>query len=187
VREALQALEKSGLIEIHHGERARVAQPNTNGILDQIGETVLHMLQTAPEMVGHLKQARLMFEVAMVRLAADQPNPEAIGKLEESVRKLEASIGDPLAVIEADMEFHVTIASMSGNPIFEAVTRSMLEWLFVNRRDMLRVPGAEQLTLEEHRRILGAIRSKNGAGANQAMWDHLSRSDKRYQSFDGNA
>src|SRR4051812_13598863 len=43
VREALQCLESAGVIEISHGERARVTIPDTRSVLDRVGQTIIHL------------------------------------------------------------------------------------------------------------------------------------------------
>ena len=37
IREALQAMERSGIVEISHGERARVVVPSAHNLIQQIG------------------------------------------------------------------------------------------------------------------------------------------------------
>ena len=48
VREAMQALERMGLIAITHGERARIVAPSARTIIEQIGHTARHLLATSP-------------------------------------------------------------------------------------------------------------------------------------------
>jgi DNA-binding FadR family transcriptional regulator len=43
VREALQDLARSGIVEISHGERARVATPTASLLIDQIAEGARHL------------------------------------------------------------------------------------------------------------------------------------------------
>jgi len=181
VREAMQALEAAGLIEIHHGERARVALPNTRGMFDRIGETALHLLQSSPQTLEHLKEARILFEVGMVRIAARKATEDDIGRLRVALEHQRCSAGDPAAFVKADMAFHTAIASISGNPICVVLSEAMLEWLFNFRRDMLRVPGSENITLAEHQRLFDAIAAHNEEGAVQAMTGHLTRASELYR------
>jgi DNA-binding FadR family transcriptional regulator len=183
VREAMQSLESDGLIEINHGERAMVVKPDERDIISRIGETALHLLQTSPEALGHLREARLLFEVGMVRTAARKASEEEISRLEEILRRQRTSYTDPAGFVAADMAFHSAIATVSGNPIIVAVSESMLQWLFRFRSDMLRVKGAERITLVEHRRILDAIRAHDEDAATKAMTEHLSRSNARYSAL----
>lgn len=181
VREALQSLGTAGLIEIHHGERARVAQPDTRSMLDRIGDTMLHLLQTSPSTLDDLKQARLMFEVGMAKTAAINATAEDIQTLEAVLQHQRDSIADVALFIKGDMAFHRSIAAITRNSVCTMLSEAMLDWLFQFRRDLLRMPGAELITLSEHERLLRAIASHDPAEAGQAMMDHLTRSSERYR------
>ncbi|MFN0106675.1 MAG: transcriptional regulator NanR [Bryobacteraceae bacterium] len=181
IREALQSLGSAGLIEIHHGERARVAQPDTRSMLDRIGDTMLHLLQTSPSTLDDLKQARLMFEVGMAKTAAQSATPEDISALEAALQHQRDSIADVGAFIKGDMAFHRAIAAITRNSVCTILSEAMLDWLFQFRRDLLRMPGAELITVSEHERLLRAIAAHDPEEAERAMRDHLTRSSERYR------
>ena len=63
VREALQSLERSGIVEIAHGERARVVVPTAERLVAQVAGGAMHLLRTQPQTLDHLKQARLFLEM----------------------------------------------------------------------------------------------------------------------------
>lgn len=48
IREAMQSLETIGLIEIRHGGRARVAEPSVGRMVDQVGQSMKHILFHSP-------------------------------------------------------------------------------------------------------------------------------------------
>ncbi len=181
VREALQSLDSASLIEIHHGERARVAIPNTSTIFDRIGQTMLHLLQTSPKTLEDLKSARILFEVGMARIAATNANEEDIRHLEEALKLQEAAISNSAEFVTCDMAFHTAIARITRNSVCEMLSEAMLDWLFHFRRDLLRIPGSEIITISEHRQILNAISSHDPEEVERAMKDHLTRSNQRYR------
>lgn len=181
VREALQSLDSAGLIVISHGERARIAVPDTRGMFDRIGQTMLHLLQTSPATLEDLKQARIMFEVGMVKMAAANATAKDIHRLTEALEAQRSARDTPSEFVKGDMEFHTAIASVSGNSVCVVLSQAMLDWLFQFRRDLLRLPGSELITLSEHERLLESIESHNVAEAEQAMLDHLRRADERYR------
>ena len=47
----------------------------------------------------------------------------------------------------------------------------------------MRAPGAEELTLAEHQRIVDAIGERNGDAAAEAMRAHLSRANDLYRTL----
>jgi len=181
VREALQSLKSAGLVEIHHGERARVIAPDTRGMVDRIGETMLHLLQMSPTTLEHLKEARILFEVGMVKMAAGAASAGDIGTLRDVLKQQRQRQGDAAEFVKRDMEFHTVIASMSGNSVCVVLSEAMLDWLFKFRRDLLRLPGSELITLAEHERLLTAIAAHDVDEAARAMHDHLTRADERYR------
>ena len=181
VREALQGLERMGLISITHGERARVEALKPKHVFDQIAAPVRHLLITNPATLEHLKQARMMFEVAMVKLAAGQARRDDIASLREKLDRQRACAGKPKDFIQADIAFHTAIASVPGNPIFTAISESMLGWLFEFHTEALHSPGHEDLTLAEHEKIFEEIAARNPEAAAEAMSAHLARSNPLYR------
>ena len=181
VREALQSLGTAGLIEINHGERARIAVPDTRRMFDRIGETMLHLLQTSPKTLEDLKQARILFEVGMVKMAAAAATEKDIATLKEALERQRAVIANVGEFVRGDMAFHTTIAAVSGNSVYAILSEALLDWLFHFRRDLLRMPGSEFITLAEHERLLAAIAAHDVLEAERAMTDHLTRANERYR------
>jgi DNA-binding FadR family transcriptional regulator len=60
----------------------------------------------------------------------------------------------------------------------------MLQWLREFHRELVHVPGAENVTISEHRRILECIANHDAEGAARAMKDHLTRVSQLYRSRD---
>ena len=181
IREAMQALATTGLIEISHGERARVAVPDTRGLFDRVGETMLHLLQTSPSTLEDLKQARVMFEVGMVKMAAARATKADIDQLRSTLAHQRTCMDNGPEFVKADMAFHTAISSVSGNSVCVVLSEAMLDWLFHFRHDLLRIPGSELITMAEHERLLAAIAAHDQGEAEKAMTEHLTRANERYR------
>jgi DNA-binding FadR family transcriptional regulator len=182
VREALQSLGKLGLVAISHGERARVVAPTPDAMFGQLGRTVRHLLASSPETLEQLKQARLMFESAMVALAAARANDEDIQNLRAILERQKEARRDGAAFLAADMRFHEAIAALSGNAIFRSFSAALLSWLVQFRQELVRSPGAEKITLAEHEEILEAIAIHDEVRARLAMAGHLNRANRLYRA-----
>ena len=182
VREAMQSLERMGLVEITHGERATVKELDARNMFGQIDRTARHLLMTSPQTLEHLKEARLLFEAGMVKIAAERAKAPDVKRLSTCVDRLETSSGDAQAFVRADVDFHITIAAISGNPICSAVSEAMLNWLVEFHQELVRVPGAERVTIAEHRKILDRVAAHDAAGAEAAMVEHLTRASKLYRA-----
>jgi DNA-binding FadR family transcriptional regulator len=182
IREALQDLQRMGLIVINHGEGARVVSPTARSILDQIAGTARHLLHSSPENLDHLKDARLFFEVGMARLAAARATADHLAALRRYV-DVQREVGDDLrAFMKADLNFHRTIATVSGNPIFVATSEAMLEWLAEYHASLVTKEGREARTIAEHSLILERIAGHDVEGAAAAMMAHLTRAHDLYDT-----
>lgn len=180
IREALQAMERSGIVEIAHGERARLVVPTAEQLISQIAGGATHLLRTQPDMLRHLKEARVFLETGMARMAAERATEEQIALLQLKIAQHRASMVNLEEFIDRDMEFHREIAVISGNPIFPAIVESLFGWARDYYQTLVRAPGAEELTLVEHQRIIDAIARHDGAGAAEAMHSHLMRANALY-------
>ncbi|KAB0676881.1 transcriptional regulator NanR [Aureimonas leprariae] len=180
IREAMQALANNGLLAIQHGERARVVAPTPRALFGQVNGAAQIMLSSSPTALGHLKEARIFLERGMVRQAAERAGPGDIDDLSRLIDTQRAALGDAETFIAADMRFHVRIAAISGNPIFEAVSEAMLGWLKEYHTEMLIWTGKERFTLAEHEQVLAALAGNDADAAEAAMVGHLERSSALY-------
>lgn len=177
VREALQVLHQQGLISISHGERTRVQPIDAATVLARSDEVARMLLDLVPANRQHLKEARRMFELGLVRLAAERATEADIAALRAAVAAQRAELGgDPAPFIKADMAFHARIAAIAGNPVIAAASQAMLRWLFEYHTALLHWSGREEATLADHEAIVEAIAARDPEGAVRAMQDHLDRS-----------
>lgn len=184
VREALQALERDGIVSITHGERARVIMPTAGSLIEQVASSAAHLLSVEPGTLDHLKDARLFLETGLARRAAQAATPEAVALLRQRLEEHVQAKRTREEFLPRDMAFHRQIAAMSGNPIFPALIEAMFGWLEAYYFDLVSVPGAEDLTIAEHERIFKAIAKGDGAAAAQAMHDHIARANALYRQFE---
>jgi GntR family transcriptional regulator, sialic acid-inducible nan operon repressor len=180
IREAMQALAGKGLVEISHGERARVLQVTAESIFRQVDLPAKLLLSGSSDSLEHLKNARIFFERGMVREAASKATAADVADLRALLDEQSRHVGDSELFINADMAFHQKIARISGNPIFAAVSGAMLGWLKSYHAEMLIWTGRENFTLAEHEEIIQAIENKNPDLAEKALIKHLERSRALY-------
>lgn len=180
IREAMQNLQRMGLVDIRHGERPRVAAPSFDRMVDQMSETMRHVLVHSSATLAHLKEARATFEMEMGRIAARQRSDADVAELRAILAEQERARLDSVAFLEADGRFHHRIAVISGNPIFGSLSHSLFQWLSQFHFDLVRSPGLEQLTLAEHRQIIDAIERSDPEDAARMTSDHLNRANSLY-------
>lgn len=179
VREALLSLEKAGLIAIQNGERARVIQPSAANLIDELGSAARYLLHRS-EGARHFQQARLFFEVGLVRHAAEHATEDDLARLGQALEANEAALGDLERFAKTDVEFHFVLAEIPRNPIFVALHVGLAEWLTEQRSTTLLVKGAARTALKAHKEIHAAIKARDAAGAEDAMRRHLLDVEARY-------
>lgn len=186
VREALQDLQRMGLVIITHGEGARILEPTAQSVLDQISETVHHILASSHQNLSQLKEARTFFEVGMVKLAAARATPDDIADLRAIVANMEASVNEFATFMKHDVQFHRRVAEMTGNPIYVAISDGLLQWLSRYHTGELRKVGREVQTLVEHRNIVDRLEAHDVEGAGVAMGVHQTRAADNYRATKDN-
>jgi DNA-binding FadR family transcriptional regulator len=181
VREAMQNLERMGLIEIRHGERPRVAQPSFDRALRQLGETMRHVLVHSADSLEYLKEARITFECEMARIAARRATEEGLTRLRDVLDQMRVAPAPSDTFLDLDGRFHQEIAAMSGNPIFAGVSAALFAWLARFHAVLVKAPGNEPVTIVEHAAILAAIAAHDADRAAREMADHLNRASGLYR------
>lgn len=187
IREAMQNLQRMGLVEIRHGERARLTEPSIGGMAEQVSETMRHLLVHSSATLEHLKEARVTFETEMARIAAKRRSPADVERIRQVLAEQTAARKAPERFLQLDGRFHREISAVSGNPIFSSLNEALFGWLASFHLALVRKPGLERLTLEEHGQILEAIERGDPDAAGQAMADHLNRANALYNQQHYNA
>ncbi|MDR5886780.1 transcriptional regulator NanR [Vreelandella janggokensis] len=181
IREAMQALERIGLVGINHGQRPKVLQPTATGLFSQIDLTARHMLASSSQSLEQLKEARIFFELGMVEKAAGQASAADIEHLRELLEQQRTHLNeDAQAFIEIDMAFHTAIVGITRNPIFIATSQAMLGWLARFHSSLLHWEGNEDITLMEHAKIIDCIEQGDKESAVEEMRKHLARARLLY-------
>jgi DNA-binding FadR family transcriptional regulator len=186
VREAMQSLERLGLIAIRHGERAKALQPTGDGIFDQIDFAARQLLANSAENVEFLKEARQILETSIAKLAVERAIPADVRTLEKHLNSMRKNKGNREEFLKADQEFHLTLAKMTRNPILWTAMRAVFKWLSQHYSELLGVPGLEDLTLQEHEAIFKSIVSRDSEATAKHISDHILRVNDLYPKLHHN-
>ena len=169
IREALIALEVTGLIRSRHGSGIFVVDSPPAGALSlslDIG-------------AFELTEARRLFEGETAALAALSITDADLARLEALIADMERENQEKVAGERADREFHLVIARATGNSAILGVIESLWDArysspLCAHMLDRARSAGV-QPRIDEHLVILKALRERDPAAARLAMRDHLER------------
>ena len=174
MREALRSLAVMGIIDGRVGDGTFVSDSNKR----YLEKTLQWGLLLDRKRVQDLIETRLMLESQTAFLAAQRVTPENIEAIEGTLRGMEASIGEPEKYLEFDLQFHLTIARATQNSILYSLL-SMIrgylqEWIKGSLAESS--TGEEtraKLSLQEHQKILDALRKGEADQAQQAMTEHI--------------
>jgi DNA-binding FadR family transcriptional regulator len=180
VREALQGLERMGLVSIVHGERPRVLPLSAESVVAQMSDVAMHLLSSSRGLLEHLKEARLLFETGMVRIAAERATDADIDILRHALETQRASMAHPVKFLQADIAFHRAIVAISRNPIYQAAGQGMFDWIAKFYVDPVQRHGTEEVAVAEHESIIKCISARDPDAAAKAVADHLTRTSSLY-------
>jgi DNA-binding FadR family transcriptional regulator len=172
VREAIATLTTRGLLECKPRHRPIVRSPGYDAAFSAVGNVVVHLLKQNNG-VKTLFDARIFLEAALVRHAALHARKEDIAALRAALADNLAAINDPVAFDNTDVAFHAIFYAISGNPIFPAIHRAFVSWLFGHWQSMPRSAEQNLAYHAGHKATFDAIINRDPEGAEKALQSHL--------------
>ena len=169
IRDAIRRLEMVGLVEPRQGAGTVVREISHDTLVGQMTNAIAHKRQ----MVGDLLDFRKMLEPPMAARAAENATGDEVARMEEILRRQDSKVRDGELAVEEDSEFHYAIAQASGNSVVLKVMDVVMDLLHETRSRSLQSAGRPQKSLAGHKKILSAIKRKDGAAAEAAMRQHI--------------
>ena len=168
VREAIQALAFSGYLEVIQGKGTYILEMAT-----QYDEIVNFFSEFSNYSLDYLMEARIMLEGEFARLAALNANQEEIDLVERIFNEI-ASSKDLNSFVVKDLEFHLTIAKATHNPIMNGLMKIIGEMLYKETRKIIEISGdTRKNTIETTRNLVQAIKQRNAEKAKELMSEHI--------------
>jgi DNA-binding GntR family transcriptional regulator len=155
VREALQRLLSEGL-----------AEKRRDGI---------YVRALSAKDIQSLEQANRALQGMAAELAATEGDDKAIARLELLMKRMEdcAERKDPVGWKSVDQDIRRHLLEMSGNDWLTKLV-AQLEPLIGRVHDIsFRRPGRMEASTNEHRRIVDAVKARDGKAARETMHAHL--------------
>jgi len=170
LREAFRVLESRGFIKSKPGGGRYIREIRKNGLNDT--ENIILSLEKSS--ILELLEAREIFEVKIVELAAQRATLEDIEIIEEALNKMnqEEKLKDDKKT-ESDTEFHLAISGASHNFVFVNIMKLHLDLLKETREKTQQIPGRREERWREHQAILQTIKEHDTKKAGEAMLKHL--------------
>ena len=170
VREALRSLGALGIVEVRNGAGAYVKKTSPEAVGSILSMVLFHDVNDIPR----IYEARRFLEGWTGYYAAERATPEEIAGLEEVVESQSGAVALGESGVEDDFQFHLLLAKAARNEVVTRMLHSMITLIF-KVLDPARRPTRDlTVAVEQHRRILDAVRRHDGAGAMREMWEHIS-------------
>jgi len=168
VRQAMAVLHSMGLIEIRSGGGTFAARERGGGV-----PAVAAALASGRDMTRAQMEVRLIVEPRAAALAARRATAEDLRAMSDALEAQARGIPTPGLGLEGDTRFHAAIAGAAKNPLLLKMVEVITDALMPSREASARAPGGPRRALQDHRRILQAIRHGDPGAAEHAMRTHL--------------
>jgi len=178
LREALRALELSGMIELRKGATGGAfVLPGSSGVIVNGLRDLYHLGAITPQ---HLTEARTWISGIVVRVACERLTEKDFLRLEANVaaaaQAQKAGNFDERA--ELHRQFHIILAEATRNPIILIAVEGMSELM----RQFIKAigPSENAYTLPSRRRLLKHLRDRDADAAEAEMTKFLERLEIKY-------
>ena len=172
VREAVKTLCEKGLVEAYSGRGTFVTAPKSQPVRHSV-----HWLVNNgdPHNAGYITELREILEPEFTALAAARIDEQQLAMMREAIDVMDRGMQDPVAYIEADLDFHLALAEAAANPLILSLLDSIVGLLREQRLRIFRVPGGPERGQIHHKRILEAVERRDTQKAWEAMRAHLAQ------------
>ncbi|GAA1495374.1 L-lactate utilization/bacilysin biosynthesis transcriptional regulator LutR [Paeniglutamicibacter kerguelensis] len=171
IREAGRILDERGLVDIRPGRGMVVAAFDGSGISRQYEL----MLELTDGTFRQLMEMRLVLEVGMTELAANNHTDEDEARIRETLSGYNSAGADQQMALEWDLAFHRAIAVASSNPFFVHSIEPINGYLRKTYKSSLGYVAEQDATMKEHTAIAEAIFARDGNKAATMARAHLER------------
>jgi GntR family transcriptional repressor for pyruvate dehydrogenase complex len=167
VREALMSLQALGLTAAQTGKGTFVVSDRVR---------VLLLGQYSP---GHIKEVRRALEIPSAQFAALRRTDRDVGQLAALLARLDDA-DNPARRNQLDADFHIAIATASGNSLFVKLIEDMRTILEEHSLALAQAPHRRKAASLEHAVIYDAIVRRDTDAAGAAMAAHLDAAEQTF-------
>ncbi|MTD14304.1 FCD domain-containing protein [Nakamurella sp. YIM 132087] len=169
VREALHALERRRVVDRRPGRGTIVLPPDARAqdlaeLMDDVADGRRERADVA--------ELRLVIEPRIAGLAAARATDTDLAQLERILTDSHAGLS-PDESLALDRDFHVQLATASGNPLLVTLCDLVSGWTADVRRRSHATRAGRRSSVEGHRAILAAVAVHDAGAAEAAMTRHL--------------
>ena len=128
---------------------------------------------------------RIRMEGMAAEKATHHLTPAIIADLEQTIEQARQLLenGQLEALIQQDAHFHDVIFRTSGSKVLQNFLNPIAHYTRQSRKISLANPERARAVLEEHTRILDAMKAGNSQQARQTMENHISHAARSYRNM----
>ncbi len=174
VREAYRALELIGIVKIRKGKQGGAFI--TERDRQTVTETLSDLIRLRQVDMSHLAEARLVLETDVAKLAMRRVGAEEIARLKACVDAAIEQAKRGITAVE-NLQFHLLLGEMSGNPIPSMMLASTLDLLQMVIGAVAPSPEVSLANAEEHYAIIEALQSDDFERLRPILEEHIHRAN----------
>jgi GntR family transcriptional repressor for pyruvate dehydrogenase complex len=175
LREALRALSYMNVIE----NRQRSGTFITSVEPELLVEHLEFVFSLDDSTFLELLQARKVVEPGLAEMAAINITDEELANLESVMEKARDLYNDTEAFVNTDIELHAIITRAAQNSMLARFMDSILKISIRSRQRTVALLEVRKLTVNDHTKIVAALKARDPQAARQAMLDHLTNIERR--------
>jgi len=183
VREALNILASSGLVETYQGGGTVVRSLVENSA----GMPLSELIRIDGDRALDVIEVRKGMESWTAWYAATRALPEDIRRLKVVIDGMAKNLEELKHSEDFDAHFHMLVASATHNVVWSHMMQSIFDAMQEFQRDVWRAvyltEDDQKLLYNHHLRVYEMIRDRNPEGARDAMMEHLSFAQKRCSAY----
>lgn len=176
IREALQHLSQSGLVEIRQGAKGGAYARQVG--YELLARSLDNLIASNGIPHASLIEVRQEIEGYSADLAATRRTDDNLAAIEASVERTSGMVERPRQFAEENIRFHLLVVQASNNAILSALARAMRKLFFGETTELHYGPDALRAAVEAHRRVAEAIRKGDAPRARAAMGAHIGAFDE---------
>jgi len=176
VREAMIALEISGMVEVRVGSGIFVLdfskqKKNLKSNISEIGYGALELIEARKEIEG-----------VNAAMAAQRIDSKILKKMDNAIDKM---VEENMDGSNSDREFHLLIAKATGNRVLENITDYLWEQqqhspMWIKLIGLMKERKLHNVVLDDHRKLLVSLSEKDSDQSQRIMRNHLNHARDIY-------
>jgi GntR family transcriptional regulator, galactonate operon transcriptional repressor len=175
VREALKVLAAKGLVSSRRRAGTHVMARNAWNLLDPDVLAWHQPEALSPEFLADLVEMRRLIEPAAAGFAAERGDPARVARIGTALEAMREAVDDADRFYVADVEFHLSIFSASGNTLIDRLSTILGPLLEASFRRQRYTRTSRETLVAVHEAVYKAIDDGDGERARRSMESLLIR------------